>query len=206
MKFLPKGKKFFELFNEQADNLVKAGALIQEIMSDFEKIEEFSQKLSDLEHQADDVTHEIIDMLNRTFITPIDREDIHSLSQELDDIIDLIHEAVHNTILYQIKKPTDYMKEMVDVLVQALDVVHKALKSLKDFKNPKVLLNYCIEINRLENVGDSLLRKAMEGLMIQREDCFELLRWKEIYDSLEEAIDKCEDVANIIEGIVIKNT
>jgi hypothetical protein len=206
MKFLPKGKKFFESFNEQAEHLASAGAIIKDLVNNFDKIEYFSRKLSDLEHEADDTTHRIIDMLNRTFITPIDREDIHLLSHQLDDIIDLIHEGVHYIILYQIESPTDFLKKMVKVLVEAIHHVAEAVKSLKDFKQPKKLLNLCIEINRLENEGDALLRKAMEELIINRKDYFELLRWKEIYDSLEEAIDKCEDVANTIEGIVIKNT
>ncbi len=206
MKFLPKGKKFFELFNEQAEHLIQAAKILQDLVNNFEKIEEFSRKLSDLEHEADDTTHRIIDMLNRTFITPIDREDIHSLTHQLDDIIDSMHEGVHYTILYQIESPTDYLKKMVEVLVEAIHYVAEAVKSLKDFKQPKKLLEFCIEINRLENVGDALLRKAMEELIVNRKDYFELIRWKEIYDSLEQAIDKCEDVANTIEGIVIKNT
>jgi len=206
MKFLPKGKKFFELFNEQADHLIEASEILKNLINDFEKIEEYSKKFSDLEHEADDTTHRIIEMLNRTFITPIDREDIHTLTHQLDDIIDLIHEGLHYTILYKIEKPTFHFEKMVDVLIMSLNHVAEAIKSLKDFKHPKKLLNFCIEINRLENEGDAILRKAMEELINKRENYFELIRWKEIYNSLEQAIDKCEDVANTIEGIVIKNT
>ncbi|MCP2520199.1 DUF47 family protein [Candidatus Aminicenantes bacterium AC-335-A11] len=206
MKFLPQGKKFFELFNEQANHLIKASEILKNLIQNFENLEEYSKQFSDLEHEADNTTHRIIEMLNRTFITPIDREDIHSLAHQLDDIIDLIHEGLHYTILYKIEKPTFHFEKMVDVLIMSLSHVAEAIKSLKDFKHPKKLMNFCIEINRLENEGDAILRKAMEELINNREDYFELIRWKEIYNSLEQAIDKCEDVANTIEGIVIKNS
>lgn len=204
--FIPKEEKFFELFETQAGYNVSAAQVFKELVQKWDSESPLFDRLRDLEHEADISTHEVIDKLNRTFVTPFDREDIHELASELDDVIDLIQSLSSRMRLYRIDHSSEELVQMADILCQSCDNVKKAVLLLRDpEKSKRRLFDYCIEINRLENAGDHVLENAIGKLFHGKQDAIEIMKWKEIYEVTETAIDKCEDVANIIEGIVVKN-
>ncbi|MEW6455237.1 MAG: DUF47 family protein [Acidobacteriota bacterium] len=207
MKLLPKENIFFQLFEEQGENLLKLGVLLSELKENYVDLKIYSEKFKQLEHETDIVTHRIIERLNKTFITPIDREDIHSLAHELDEIVDFVEEAIFKIRLYKIERIHDEMIEFISTLIKSINEIVQALDLIKNKKNYKNILDICIKINSYENEGDRLMRDMMEKLLNNREehDSFKFFTHKEIYESFEMALDKCEDIANIIEGIVIKN-
>lgn len=206
MKIIPRDEGFFELFRLQSDVLVRAAQLLQETIEHFDRRVEYGEKFRELEHEGDAVAHEIIERLNRTFVTPLDREDIHNLAHRVDDIIDMVDSAVGKTLLYRITRPTAEMKDLSKIISAASSEIQRAIQLLGKPKKRKELLDHLIEVNRLENEGDSVARQGMYKIVGGRKNTFDLLRWKEVYESLERAIDRCEDVANTLEGIVIKST
>ena len=161
-------------------------------------------RLQDIEHEADITTHEIYDRLNRTFLTPFDREDIHELASEMDDIIDLIQSISMRMKLYHIDRTTDEMRQLTVILVHSTENLKKAVGELRHSGKTRRVLDYCIEINRLENAGDRALETALGRLFQGTPDPLEVIKWKEIYEGIEAAIDKCERVANTIESILVK--
>lgn len=205
MKLLPRDEEFFTLFQRQAEVLVRSAALFSEMIERFGRKAEYGEKFRELEHEGDAVAHEIIEKLNRTFVTPLDREDIHTLAHRVDDIIDMVDGAVGKTLLYDIKKPTEEMIEMSNLISAAASELQRAISLLGKLKNRDELLKHLIEVNRLENEGDSVSRRGMYKV-VQGKDLFNLIRWTQVYESLERAMDRCEDVANTLEGIVIKST
>ncbi|TBR20174.1 DUF47 domain-containing protein [bacterium] len=202
--FMPKEEKFFELFNKQAAHNVEGTKLFLEMVQNWSLEPERFRKLQEIEHEADITTHEIFDRLNRTFITPFDREDIHELGSEMDDIVDLVQSIATRMQLFHIEKTTPELVQLADILLQAADTVRKAVGDLADKEKTRRVLDYCIEINRLENAGDRTLEAAIGKLFHGKPDALEVIKWKEVYEGLETAIDKCEDVANIIESILVK--
>ncbi len=200
---IPKEEKFYELFEVQATHNVEAARLFKALANDWNQSSSVFEQLREIEHEADITTHEIIDKLNRTFITPFDREDIHALASELDDIVDLIESTASRMRLYHIERPTEDLVSLSDILWQATENVRKAIGELKS-QQTRRLLDYCIEINRLENSGDHALGLAIGKLFSGKPDPLEVIKWKEVYESVETAIDKCEDVANTIESILVK--
>ncbi|HEY4643669.1 MAG TPA: DUF47 family protein [Bacteroidota bacterium] len=206
MRIIPRDEGFFELFRQQGDVLVRAAQLLHETIEHFDRRVEYGEKFRELEHEGDDVAHEIIERLNRTFVTPLDREDIHNLAHRVDDIIDMVDSAVGKTLLYRITRPTAEMKDLSRIISAASSEIQQAVQLLGKPKKRKELLDHLIEVNRLENEGDSVARQGMYKIVGGRKNTFDLLRWKEVYESLERAIDRCEDVANTLEGIVIKST
>lgn len=204
-RIVPREEKFFELFDLQASHGYEAARIFKELVAGWNLDSPHFERLRDIEHEADIATHEIIDKLNRTFVTPFDREDIHELAGETDSIIDLIHSLSSRMQVYRVEKTTPELIEMADILSQAADNVRKAVAYLRQYENAeRRILDYCIEINRLENAGDRLLLAALGKLFQKTGDTLEIVKWKEIYEVAEMAIDKCEHVANIIEGIVVK--
>jgi predicted phosphate transport protein (TIGR00153 family) len=202
---IPKDEKFFDILEEASDNVQKGAAVFRDLVADWSLTSDKIQQIRDLEHEGDRMTHEVIDRLNRTFITPIDREDIHSLATELDDVIDIIQATMDRMQLYRIDKTSPILVQMAEVLVKATHAIGKAIKSLRDLKHSRRTLDFCIEINRLENEGDAILKVALGELFATPKDVLETIKWKEIYEASEYATDKCEDIANVIEGIVVKN-
>jgi len=202
---IPKEEKFFGLFEAQANYICEGIRVLKKLLSEWSLESPHFAKLRDLEHEADITTHEIMDKLNRTFITPFDREDIHKLASELDDVMDLIHGVAARMHLFRIDKTTDELNQFVDILQQSAEAVKKAVLGLHDMKKTRRVLDYCIEINRLENMGDQVQEMALGKLFTNRYDPLEVMKWKEIYEIAEAAIDKCEDVANAIESVVVKN-
>lgn len=202
--FIPQEGKFFELFDQQAAHNVEAARVFKELLKKWSLESPGFQRLQDLEHEADITAHEIYDKLNRTFITPFDREDIRELAGELDDVIDLLQSIASRMQLYHVDSLHDEIHNLADILHQSTENVRKAVAEMKSPEKERRVLDYCIEINRLENAGDRTLERALSKLFEGRPDPLDVIKWKEIYEGIEEAIDKCEDVANTIETILVK--
>ena len=205
LNFVPQEERFFELFDQAAQNVVKGAGLLLDLVGDTGRAETLRREIEEVEHEGDIITHEIADRLNRTFVTPFDHEDIHELAGRLDDILDNIEATADRMFLYEAGTPTKEMIDLVKVLAEATQVLQKAVNGLNNMKNARRILDYCIEIHRLENVGDEDSRIALATLF-RGTDAIHALKWKEIYDHVEEALDNCEDVASIVEGIVVKHT
>lgn len=202
--FLPREQAFFDLFEESAQNLVKAAGLLTELLNKWDDIEERVKQISNLEHEGDNITHRIIAQLNRTFVTPIDREDIAQLANRMDDVMDFIEGAAVALILYKVNQPTKRAKELADILIKVTSEVSKALPRLRQRNQLRHIPEHCIEINRLENEADVVLRSALAELFHDHVDLADVIKWREIYEHMENATDRCEDIADVLEGVMIK--
>ena len=202
--FLPREEKFFDLFEESAQNLVRAAGLFAELLQNWEDVEEKIRQLTELEHHGDNITHRIIAQLHGTFVTPIDREDIALLAQRMDDVVDFIEAAAVRMVLYGIDKPTERAKEVADVLVRVTTEVGEAIPRLRHRRELSHMREHCIEINRLENEADAVRRSALAELFHEQVDVTNVIKWMEIYENMENAVDSCEDIADILEGVMIK--
>lgn len=205
--FVPKDKKFFPLFEQAGSNLIEMAKLLQKSVNsqDPELRKELSKKLEDLEHTGDNITHQIHLELGRNFITPFDREDIHALASSLDDVADFIHGASNRMQLYKVEKPTQPMIEIADLIAEATEHVAKALFELRDLKNIRNITDSCVRINSVENKADYIFDKAVADLFEYEKDAITLIKQKEVLSAMEDATDKCEDVANVLESILVKN-
>ena len=201
---IPKEEKFFELFEAQAAHNCEAAKVFREMALKWSRERAAFDKLRDVEHEADITCHEIYDRLNRTFVTPFDREDIRELASELDTVCDLIESVGNRMYLYQIDRSTEDLVQLTDILWQASENVRKAVAELKTPEKSRRVMDYCIEVNRLENAGDHALGVAIGKLFQGKPDPLEVMKWKEIYETVEEAIDKCEDIAHTLETILVK--
>jgi uncharacterized protein len=206
MKLLPKEENFLKQFNRTTDIILEAAIAIDSLAADFSDVEVKVARVKHLEHEGDQVTHETFALLSKTWITPIDREDIHDLTKALDDILDLIDAAAARFVLFKIPAPTPELKAMTELIVQSARAIQRAMPLLQDLKNSTAIIAACVEINRLENEADALNRMAIGRLFENAKDPFVLMKWKEIYEVLEAATDACEDVANVLEQIVLKST
>ena len=202
---IPKEMVFFDLFEEAAKNAHEGAIALQDLLNDFRDVPAKVKRIKDIEHAGDKITHTTIEKLNQTFITPIDREDIHELICRIDDILDLIDTAVARMHLYKIKEPTDDAKALARVLVDATKIITDLLPKMRSMKLSSSLLQHCIEIHTKENEGDRIEQHALAALFENGHDPIFIIKWKDIYEELEAATDRCEDVANVIEGIVLKN-
>ena len=200
--FVPKDREFFDLFEEAATNVVRGADLLDQMMRNYPEKSDLARDILICEQDGDRITHDIINRLNNTFVTPIDREDIISLASALDDIIDLTEEVADYMGLYKIEAPMEQAQRLAHVLLQASRQIAEAMPRLRDFKD---LDHYTIEIHRLENDGDRIVREAMASLFEGGIDPMVVIRWKDLFERLEEAIDACESVANVLQNIVIKN-
>ena len=201
---IPREKKFFVLFEQGTENAVKIAHQLKDMVYIWENVKERVGVINDLEHQGDAITHQIFDQLHRSIITPFDREDIALLAHSLDDVADFVHAAADAMLLYKVERPTNRAKELADIVVQAVVEVEKAISEMHDRIGRKQLLRRCVEINRLENIGDRVYRSAMAELFDDSIDYASLIKWREIYNHMESVIDRCEDIANILEGVAIK--
>jgi len=204
MKFFPKEIDFFEIFDRAALNVTKAATLLVSLMENFDNVDARAKEIYEVEQDGDMLTHDIMKKLNKTFITPIDREDLHALASSLDDVLDLIWASVDRLSVFKITEPTKEALAMSKDLLATAEVIHKAIHKLKE-KNYSYVQEYCIEINRLENRIDRAFRDALGALFDDMKDPILIIKWKEIYEHLEDASDKCEDVANVLEAIVLKH-
>jgi hypothetical protein len=200
--FFPKDENFFELFRRQAALVRQGSDQLQEMIESFDRLAERARALKDTEHQGDLVAHELFERLNRTFITPLDREDIHGLASGLDDVLDAVEGIASRIVLFKVTAPTPAAQQLARIVAASGVQIAQAVEHLKDFKG---LMPFTIEINRLENEADALSRQAVADLFDGTHDFLDVIRWKEIYGRLENATDQCEDVANVIEAIVLKS-
>lgn len=199
---LPRERSFFTLFTEVTTNIEAGARALAAIFADYRDLAQKVNHVKDLEHRGDQLSHEIFTKLNQTFITPLDREDIHELTSKMDDVLDLIDAVATRLVIYKIEKVRPGAKELADILVRATGEIHAAVGRLE---KPDGILDYCIRINSLENEGDRTVRAAIADLFEREKDPVELLKWKEILEVLETATDKCEDVANVLEAVVLKS-
>lgn len=205
MTLIPKEVQFSDRFEELAEKIQEGGKLFLDILDDSDHSEVKVVRLKEIEHEADNIAHEIYQDLHKTFITPLDREDIFDLADKMDSILDMIESAAIKFRLYKIKEPVPQIRELALVLDRAVACLNKAVHAMRQRrKNVKVVLDTCIEINSLENEADSILRQSMAYLFEHEKDVIELIKCKEILERIEEATDICEDVSNILEGIILK--
>ena len=205
--FIPKEEKFFDLLEESARNVVKGANLLAELMNKWEDVESTIRHLKDIEHDGDEITHRIISQLHATFVTPIDREDIAQLAEYLDDVLDFIEEVAAHMLIYKVKRPSERAQELAGILVKTASEVSAALPMLRRRDMLNKIPEHCMEINRLENEADAVVRAAMAELFSDQLDLagmIKWMKWRDIYDHIENATDRCEDVANILEGVMIK--
>jgi uncharacterized protein len=201
-RFLPREEDFYELFVKQAQNIERGARALVELLSHYTGVPEQVQTIKAIEHDGDEITHGILTKLNQTFITPFDREDIHALSSQLDDVIDLIDAAASRFVLYRVDSIRNGTVDLVKVLLSATEGVSAAIHAVS---TPQNALKFCIEINRCENESDRLCRTLIAQLFDEETDPVQIIKWKEIFEVIETAVDKCEDVANVIEGVILKN-
>lgn len=207
-KLFPNEENFFEQFSKSAALSFKGATrllqMLEEIREKNPAALRLATEIKDIEHEADMVTHQTVEWLHKTFITPIDREDIHKLISTLDDVLDLIEAASERIVLYRIDYVTDHAIKLTQNVIQATKVVERLTLSLKNLKEIDVIKSQCVEINKLENESDQLLRAAIAGLFDHETDIKRLIKLKELYELLESVTDRCEDVANLIEGIMLE--
>ena len=201
--FAPRDRVFFELFEEAGENIRRAADLLDRMLRNYPDSKDLARDILICEQEGDRITHDIISRLNHTFVTPIDREDILALASALDDIVDYTEEVADYLGLYKIEAPMDQAIRLAHVLLLASEQVADAIPRLRGFRD---LSHYTVEINRLENEGDRITREAVASLFQNGIDPMVVIRWKDLFERLEEAIDAAEHVANILEGIVIKNS
>ena len=205
LPFMPHEDKFFDLFEESGRNMVKAAEILKELIYTWDDVGEKIAEITELEHLGDKITHQIMGQVHRTFITPFDREDIALLAHSLDDVTDFIHATADAMFIYKVDRPTESAKELSDIIVKAAAEVEKSLPELRNRGRLKHILEQCVEINRLENEADKVFRSAMGELFDDTEDIAEIIKWREIYEHMESATDRCEDVANVLEGVALKH-
>jgi uncharacterized protein Yka (UPF0111/DUF47 family) len=206
MRLLPKEERFFDLFDQIADKIVLGTELLDDVLQDYSQRAAAATQMRVLEHEADELVHQAIDRLNKTFVTPLDREDILSLTHVMDDVLDFAESSLDRMILYDIDQPLPYGREMASVLVRAAQQIRQGVTGLRNFGDIRGILDPCVRINELENQGDALNRQALSALFREQHDPIIVLKWREVYDHLETAIDRCEDVADVLETIAVKNS
>lgn len=197
-------RAFYEAFEAHASRIVEAAKLVAEMLKDPRRAPELAKQVSQNESAGDKITHETIARLHQTWITPIDRSDIHSLITSLDDVLDLTEAVSERLLLYGVTSCPDFVALLGDVVVRATEAMEKAIRLLPQVKRPKEMLDLCVEINRLENEADADYRRALAELFRGEFDALAVMKWRDIIDNLEAATDRCEDVANILEGIVLE--
>ena len=201
-KLIPRDEKFFDLFDEIALRLVRAAKLQQQLFSEPTRMVEHVAAIKAVEHEADVLTHTVITRLNRSFVTPFDREDIHELASRLDDVVDLIDGTARRAVMFRITTVREPARLLADVIVRAADSLEKAVVAIK---KPKIVIERGQEVKTLEEEGDAIYHEAVGKLFDGGEDPIEVMRWKELYDTMERTLDQCEDVANVLESIALKN-
>ena len=200
--FAPREREFFDLFEEAAANIVSAAALLERMLDQWPDDGGLAREVRDCEHEGDRITHDIIQRLNQTFVTPIDREDIFALASGMDDIVDFIDEIADFLGLYRIEAPMVQAQQLAAILHEATHQIAGAVPRLRTFRD---IGHFTVEIHRLENEGDRVVRQSLASLFERGIDPMLVIRWKDIFERLEDAIDACETTANILQGIVIKN-
>ena len=200
---IPKEEKFFQMFQEMSKIIIEGAELLKDMMDNFENPVASQRAIKEVEHKGDAQTHGIIKTLNKSFITPFDREDIYALASALDDILDLIDASSQRFVMYNVEKPTPEAKELAFIILKSCKTIDRAVRLLGGKDDD--IIECCVEVNALENEADRVCREAVSRLFDEEKDPIQLIKWKEIYETLEKATDKCEDAANILESVVVKN-
>jgi predicted phosphate transport protein (TIGR00153 family) len=203
--FLPRNERFFDLLHESAKNVVDAAESLVDLVEHYQNVEMKTERLTELEHQGDTITHNIVNLLHKTFVTPIEREDIALLAERLDDVMDYIEGAATALHIYKVAEPSPFSRQMADIVRMMAVKLEQAISHLHEHRRLRDILPYCVEINRLENVADDLFRQAMASLFDNEGSAAEIIKWRDIYEQLEQATDLAEDVANVLEGIVLRH-
>jgi predicted phosphate transport protein (TIGR00153 family) len=204
-RLLPRETSFFDFFEAHAAKSVEGCREFLSLTATGANISAKAKRIKEIEHETDVITHRCVEALHKTFITPIERDDIYRLITRMDDVIDFIEAASDRIALYGLTEMTPEVKDLADVLLRALEQITEAVKGLRNMKNAQPVLRACVDINRLENEGDAILRNALARLFREETNAVLVIKWKEIYEGLEMATDCCEDVANIIEGVVLEH-
>jgi len=204
-RFLPRDTSFFDLFEQHAALTVEGAKEFFAIAQTGANIAAKARRIKEIEHEADVVTHRCVEALHKTFITPIERGDIYRLISRMDDIMDFVEAAAERLTLYEITTMSDEVRDLADVLVRSCEQIKNAMQGLRNMKNAEPILKACLDVNRLENDADAILRAAVARLFREEKNPIVIIKWKEIYENLENATDRCEDVANTIEGVVLEN-
>src|SRR5919204_1846813 len=202
VRLIPRDVKFFEMFAEMSGNLTRGARLLTDLLADFKNVEARVHELHEIEHVGDDMTHTVLTKLNQTFITPFDREDIHRLATSLDDVLDFIYAAAERLTMYKITSAPPAAHQLAQLIVRQTEEIAKGVAHLEKQDN---VLQYCVEINRLENEADRVARDAIARLFDVEKDPIALIKLKELYEVLETATDKAEDAANVLETVVLKS-
>ena len=203
---MPREKIFFDLFNKSAANVHEAAKALSDLLENCTDVQSKAARLNNLEHAGDEIAHLIFDHLAKTFVPPLDREDIHDITTRLDDIIDKIDTAGDRLVLYKITRPTEEAKSLSRVLVKATGSLAAAFALLDNLKRSDEILLHCIDVNTQENEGDRIYHHALADLFEDGSSAVDIIKWKDIYHIIETATDACEDVTHTIKGIVVKNT
>jgi uncharacterized protein len=201
-RLIPREERFFDLFVEDAANVLDGARQLEAMLRTFDNPEKAAKKIREVEHRGDEISHDIGQRLEATFVTPFDREEIHSLIADLDDILDLIEEVADMFVLYRIDSPTKSSVKQAALIVQACETIHTALGNLRGFKD---IARYVADIRKIEHEADRLSRSAIASLFDDGAKTIDVLKWKDIYALLEETVDRCEDVGELIERIVVKH-
>jgi predicted phosphate transport protein (TIGR00153 family) len=204
-RFLPRDTSFFDFFDQHAALTLEGAKQFATIAHTGANIAAGARRIREIEHEADVVTHRCVEALHKTFITPIERGDIYRLISRMDDVVDLVEATSERIALYELTVMTDELRSLADVLVQQCEQIRPALQGLRDMKNAEPVLRACLQINKLENDSDEILRAALAKLFREEQNPIAIIKWKEIYENVESATDRCEDVANTVEGIVLEN-
>ena len=204
-RFMPQEGRFFDYFNEHAETIVEGSRELAALMSTFDNLERRAYLIETIEKKADKITHQTVELLHKTFITPLDRDAIHTLITTMDDILDLIEDVANTIFLYDIKAVTPEAQKLAEICVTCAEKVQAAVKLLPQSENAAEIMVLCEEIDKLESDADHVMRAAMAKLFREEPNVLNLIKMKEIYELLETVTDKCEDVANILEGIVVEN-
>lgn len=202
MRLIPKDGSFFVMFGHMCSNLIEGAQVLVDIFNNFQGLNEKVKLIKEIEHRGDDMTHEILTKLNQTFITPFDREDIHRLTSSIDDVLDFINSAGERLVLYKITNPPPAAGVMAKLILEQSEEISKAVSQLKGNKH---VLEHCVEVNRLENEADRVTREAIGSLFEHERDPITLIKIKELLETLEEATDRAEDAADVLESVVLKN-
>jgi predicted phosphate transport protein (TIGR00153 family) len=203
MSWLPRDEKFFDLFEALAARLSRSAELLQQLLARPEEMGELVAAIKEVEHQADELTRSVIERIDKSFVTPIDREDIHMLTSRLDEVIDLVDGTARRAMMFQIREVREPAKRIASLIVKAAELIHSGVKEIR---RPKAVAEIAGQLKMIEEEGDAMYQQAVGDLFRGSPDALEVLKWKEVYDKLEDTLDQCEDVANTLESISIKNS
>lgn len=202
-RLIPRDEGFFDLFNELAKRLVTAAGLLRDLFTEPARIQELATAIKNVEHEADHLTHEVSTRLDSSFITPLDREDIHSLAQELDNVVDLIDGTARRAVMFHIGESREAARKLADLVAQATKHIERGVNHIKD---PRAVALATREVKVIEAQGDSIYHDAMGALFAGKPDPLDVMKWKELYDTVEETLDRCQTVAIVLESVSLKNS